>query len=112
VANLVTPQTALVDDWCGVADATNPVVSLGDTLTQIKVLLKDNVVWFDAPDAETMNFGDLVYSYAAAGNFYSGAVCKTAGVGTKLVGTYVGLAATVCGAGVRVPIKIQPTLVI
>jgi hypothetical protein len=112
VANKVTPTTARADDWVGVADATNPVVSLLDTLNMIKVLLHGNVVWFDAPAAETMTFGDLVYAYENGGNHYSGAVTKVTAAGVKLVGTYVGLTPTVCGAGVRVQIKIRPTTVL
>ena len=111
VANLATPTTAKADNWIGVADFTNPVVSLGDTLTEGKILIAGNVVWFDAPATETMNFGDIVYPYENGGNHYSGAVTKV-GAGAVVVGTYVGLAATVCGAGVRVPIKIKPTVVI
>jgi len=110
-SNLITPTTAKNDDWVGVADFSNPVASLGDTLTSGRVLLAGNVIWFDALATETMTFGDLVYPYETGGNHYSGAVCKTS-TSAKLVGTYVGLTAQVCGAGVRVPIKIQPTVVI
>jgi hypothetical protein len=108
---LVTPTTTLGDDWVGVADFTNPVASLGDTLTSGRVLLKGNVVYFDAPVVETYTFGDLVYDYDDTVDFHAGAVCKTSTLAI-LVGTYVGLTAVSGGTGVRIPVKIKPSVVI
>jgi len=112
-SNLLVPTSAVTDDWIGVADFTNPVASLGDTLSEGRVLLKDNIVYFDAPATETFAFGTLVYQYATGGNYYIQAVTIDGSTGTpKLVGTCVEKTAVTGGTGVRVKVKIAPTVVI
>ena len=112
VSNLIVPTAAATDDFVGVADFQNPVASLGDQLTAGKVLLKDNVVMFDAPASETFTFGDLCYAYDNGGNSYPGAVTKSTSGSPKLVGTFVGLTAVTGGSTSRVAVKIVPTVVI
>ena len=111
-SNLIVPTAANTDAFCGVADFQNPVASLGDLLTSGKVLLKDNVVYFDAPVAETFDFGQDVYAYTTGGNHYPGAVTANSADGAVKVGVYVGLTQVTGSATMRVPVKILPTQVI
>lgn len=112
VANKIVPTTVKTDVWCGVSDGQNPVASLGDTLSAEKVLIKDNVIYFDAPTVEVYSFGDAVYAYDNGGNHYPGAVCKAVAGGGGAVGTSNSLTPITGGPGVRIPVKILPTQVI
>ena len=111
-SNAILSTAACTEDWLGVADFQTPVASLGDALTAGKVLLKDNVVWFDAPASESFAFGATVYAYTAAGYYYPQGVTISSGNSAKIVGVYVGLTTVTGGAGVRVAVKIAPTTVI
>ena len=112
-SNLVTPTTAKSDDWVGVANFSNPPTALGQGVVQGEVLIKDNVVTFDAPSSsDTFNFGATVYAYDDATYYYSGAVTASSAGTPKAVGTYVGASGVVGGVGVRVAVKILPTTVI
>jgi hypothetical protein len=113
VSNLLVPTAICTDDFVGMADFQNPD-ALGYAVTSGKVLLKDNVVNFDAPSAnDTFNFGDDVYAYDdAVPNHYPGAVTKDTTLTPKKVGSYVGASGVVGGAGVKVPVKLLPTVVI
>ena len=111
-AGVIAPTAACTDAFCGVADFQNPVASLNDQLTSGKVLLKDNVVYFDAPVAEAFVFGADVFSYTAGGNHYPGAVTASNGNSAVKVGSYVGLATVTGGTGVCIAVKILPTQVI
>lgn len=112
VSNLAVPTAACTDAWCGVADFQNPVASLGDLLTKGKMLIKDNVVYFDAPVAETFDFSQDVYAYTAGGNHYPGAVTASSANGAVKVGTYAGLTQVTGSATMRIPVKILPTQVL
>ena len=102
----IVPTAINTDDICGVVDAQNPVASLGDQLTAVKILLTGNVVKFLAPAAESFVFGLPVYAYDNGGNHYTGAVTITGGEGLKQVGTCANLVPITGGAGVKVPVKL------
>ena len=111
VSGFLQQTTAISEDWIGVADFQNPVASLGDVLSFGKILLAPMVCMFDAPATETFNFGDQCYAYAdGLGYYYPQAVTKSTSGTPKLVGTFVGANGTVGGTGVKVAVKIAPTL--
>ena len=116
VGNLLIVQALCSDAFCGVADFANPPTFLGDSVSGGPVLIKDNIVYFDAPVAaggDTFNFGNPVYAYDDGVDHHSGAVTAASGMGgAVVVGTYVGASGVVSGVGVKVPVKILPTQIL
>ena len=110
-SNLITPTIVATEDWCGVANFSNPPTALGQAVSQGEILIKDNIVTFDAPVAEAFAYGAPVYAYDDGTYHYSGAVTASSAGSAKKVGTYVGAGQT-GGVNVRVAVKILPTQIL